>query len=456
MIKKTCNPKSAKANDPNYTCKTKTGRWNLVRNIKKLKTCNPKSAKANDPNYICNPETGRWNIKKKKIAYAATGRDAYRKQKLKEQHAVFLKNLKNKTKTPAPSLTLKKKTKSKTLSPAGGFVLTKSKSNKWKAKVVTPDRREYRLPVRNYRCVNASGVFNCSRVLSDIKLIKKIGEGTFGQVFTGTAKYKNLLTPSPKRKNKNFIPTTTPPTTFSITVKVIKNVNLDKMNEEVEFSYFMGENKLGPKIYDSFFVKTSSSNNTFTQYIIMESFDMNVRKALTSNAISYQNKKNIIKQMIALLKTQMFVHGLECYDIKPSNYVYNVKDNQVKLIDFGIDWCRSLGNKYKNAKDLEVTYIILLTQLATFVKRLNKGSNFSSDVEAIFRGYDVLYKKHVTRFQEMIDLLKKNRNLQHIFKTYTKIPEIDHISLHRLAHYIHPYVINRPLITPKPGMPPRR
>ena len=83
-----CNPENPKADDPEYICNPSSGRWVLKngavgtrirqrqrrgttqrsrRNSQRQTTnstrnCNPHNPKANDPRYYCNTRTGRWNL----------------------------------------------------------------------------------------------------------------------------------------------------------------------------------------------------------------------------------------------------------------------------------------------------------------------------------------------------------------------------------------------------------
>jgi hypothetical protein len=68
---KTCNQASPKAQDPQYECNPRTGRWIKRRPQRSQRlnlTCNQANPKAQDPQYECNPRTGRW-IKRRQQRY---------------------------------------------------------------------------------------------------------------------------------------------------------------------------------------------------------------------------------------------------------------------------------------------------------------------------------------------------------------------------------------------------
>lgn len=351
------------------------------------KTCNQKLAKATDPRYICNPETGRWNLKK---------------------------NLKTKAKAKA-------KTKAKT------------KTN------IPIDRKKYKLPVRNYRCPGfnsiTNDISNCSQKLTDIKFISLIGQGGYGKVYSGTAKYKNL----PKFRTHRLVSIRRAalrneilpskiklksPETIKVAIKIIEDVILSEMNKEIEFSYYMDESKLGPKVYDAFFVKkiTQTGNNirhTYTQYIIMEPFDMNVEDAITGNKIDKKTKYDVIKQMLVLAKKQIYDYGLICYDMKPPNFLYNVETNKVKIIDFGVDFCTSIGSNRKvNKTQVKLTYLAIKIQLLFIIFRMY-GLMYDPVLDSVARK-----ELDYAPLNKIAKTINANKTFRRVFSCYTGITNI--------------------------------
>lgn len=273
-------------------------------------------------------------------------------------------------------------------------------------------------PVRNYRCLNSKkkcddnkcheNIINrCSRQITNIRLEKTIGEGAHGSVFLAVGSY-----------GKNNI---------SIAVKIIKDANLDEMNYEVEFSYYMDETNIGPNIYDSFFVKNDITNE-YTQYILMEPFIMDGREAIRSK-FSPSIKKDIIIQMINLMYGQLFEHGLECYDIKPENFVYNDKTNVVKIIDFGVDWCHSINNDNKPVKKLNIIFIIMLLQLQYFINE-HTHIKFSEICTETFP----LFAERFNLVNEITKELSSNEYFEQIFIFYTGISKVNKTRILKLMN----------------------
>jgi len=132
-------------------------------------------------------------------------------------------------------------------------------------------------------------------------------------------------------------------------MKIIVNKSLDVLNEEIDISYKMSKLRLGPEIYDTFYIKIMAndyphklhpsskiqSNYTiFVQYIIMEF--LNVIKFTSYTA---RDRQSIVRQMISLLQ-ESIKNKIYCKDIKIDNFLID-EDVNVKMIDFGT-WCKNI------------------------------------------------------------------------------------------------------------------
>jgi hypothetical protein len=130
-------------------------------------------------------------------------------------------------------------------------------------------------------------------------------------------------------------------------IKVVQTHKLDHLDEEVEFSYIMGSKKIGPIIYDAFYIKHRGS---YTQYIIME-------KLFPFTTIT----ESIVKGMIDIYKESL--NYVYCTDIKPDNFVLD-SNNKVRMIDFGV-WC-SLTKPNDLNSFMMLSYILLF--IMTYIK----------------------------------------------------------------------------------------
>ncbi len=186
----------------------------------------------------------------------------------------------------------------------------------------------------------------CSN-LKDIKLTEILGEGTFGIVYLGEAIYKSMKIP--------------------IAVKIIKSIlsdkDFEKLDHEITFTYNMGTLGLGPKVYDAFYFINKQGG--YKQVIIMDYYKYNGIEALEK--ADKTESIDIITKMINLIKKMVFTHGMYCVDIKPGNFVVNADLNEVKLIDFGSDWCFPQKLMTDNEKSL---FQILIFQLYFLISNL--------------------------------------------------------------------------------------
>ena len=209
-------------------------------------------------------------------------------------------------------------------------------------------------------------VNECSKNLRRITLGQKLGKGTFGVVY----KAKGIYIPEaryrtgPKSRTSDMV---------EFAVKFIKDMSEEEMVKEINFSYYMSEMDLGPKMYDAFYF-FNEINNSLTQVIFMEYFDMDCGKALTNPMYRQDRKQSICKQMLDLVYKQYFDAGLICIDMKPGNFVYRYSDNKVRIIDFGEDYCRSNNDGKFSDIFLELTYSVILLQMYVLSYEYDSGN----------------------------------------------------------------------------------
>lgn len=171
------------------------------------------------------------------------------------------------------------------------------------------------------------------------------------------------------------------------------------LKEEAEHCINMSDIKIGPKVYEVFYVNNTygHSKGNIHQYIVMDSMSTNAKKALNSN-LSISDKIYIIDKMFDLLHRQI-ESRMYCYDIKPGNYTVNVKNNKVtdvKMIDFGY-FCKTKLNelKYDNITPNDLL-ISMYIQLMIFI--FDNHSN-------VYKQYKLTkgYKKIMTKIYDNID-----------------------------------------------------
>lgn len=260
----------------------------------------------------------------------------------------------------------------------------------------------------------------CPRYVKHIKLGEMLGEGAFGKVYSATGVY-----------GENVI---------NLAVKIVKCKDASEIYNEVEYSYYMSDVHIGPVVYDAFFkvnagyVNNPQKDYPYTQYILMEPFDGNVQQLLKREDIPIKTKACAVHEMCLLLEDQIFKYGLECYDIKPTNYVYKIdKVLVVRMIDFGVDWCRQTKKQTKITKT--VIYLVLLLQLAYLIKRYITGD---PRILGVFNKIPVFKKRKLYIYYIQNELLI-NRSLMKVFHHY-----VDPIK-HSLDEYGNPIIDGVPL-----------
>jgi hypothetical protein len=177
-----------------------------------------------------------------------------------------------------------------------------------------------------------------------------------------------------------------------------------EMERELAFSYYMGHKEIGPKVLDSFYYNfeygdlpqypmlqavveliikhyakkgeeykrffplhnlwNSNMNADFIpveiQCIVMKAYDSDCAWPLASEDLHTDIKCDIIRQMNRKIKKQIKL-GLYCCDVKPGNFVVNIGPPvEVKMIDFGADFCKET-QIYHGFDNDEVNPIVNLT-----------------------------------------------------------------------------------------------
>lgn len=220
----------------------------------------------------------------------------------------------------------------------------------------------------NIRCVKdiMECINNSFEIISPIQVK---GSGSFGTVIRGISKNGK-------------------PLVIKIIIVTDGYENMEDIRTELEYSKWMSEERIGPKVYEAFHYKmpyrimrrhpilyniieqliekkrngeihnqqleilTRPGNgdvNTFCQFIVMEEFDMDCETALNSREYPINIKNEIVGQMLDILIKKINA-GLYCYDSKASNFVVNVDEDTyrvvVRIIDFGPEYCNDTTNRY--------------------------------------------------------------------------------------------------------------
>lgn len=186
----------------------------------------------------------------------------------------------------------------------------------------------------------------------NINISDEIGKGSYGVVYKGTYEIKK---------------------TINVALKMVE-IDPDKENaeddfyQEISLSLLMSKYSIGPNVYKVF--KTDSHKGI----IIMDYFPFSFDKVLLMNDIPdyHDTIIKLINKAIDLLYIQIFDLNVFCSDIKPENFVVTSDYSDIKMIDFGSDWCTK-NLKYKS---MLYYFITLLIQFMFMIIRKTDDMNF--------------------------------------------------------------------------------
>lgn len=186
---------------------------------------------------------------------------------------------------------------------------------------------------RHYNLININKKENINInnfKIKDFTIIKKIGNGTFGDVY---------------KINHNI--------TKEIYALKINNTKKDLLYYEyLLLSQHFIDNNYFPKLLEYPNISYKKEKNFI--YLITEYFEETLKDRLNRYKLSEEQIKNYILQIINIIE---FIHTKHYIyiDIKPENFMFKtINDNNIKIIDFGI--CEKyLDNKGIHKTDKKLT-----------------------------------------------------------------------------------------------------
>lgn len=380
-----------------------------------MKKCNENSPRAGDPDYICNPVTGRWVLKRgpkgqeimggaprgrpKPSAVKKTKRRSKRQSKRRTK-----KRSKRQSKRRSKKRSKKRsKRQSKRRSKKGSKRRSKRRSRrrtrrrktslrralptpfpfplpspKEPSPYVTPKTYVSPKPTKKIPSVRDFKPYECDHTLAEtdlqietctnkkitnVTIKKKLGAGGFGTVYLINCRMNGVYLDLAAKAEKVVCAPGKhcKPETF--------DDHLGYMIESSEISYLMGEKKLGPKVYDSFYsIEEKESEKNINHYLIMEPFDDSCSHAVKS--IGLTHIKKMIKDMFTILRKMVYDQEVYCTDVKLENFLYRYKGHQTRMTDFGAGFCG-----YNERHNIEKEPFLFLLQLliAGSVKRIVGG-----------------------------------------------------------------------------------
>ncbi len=130
--------------------------------------------------------------------------------------------------------------------------------------------------------------------------------------------------------------------------KPLKNADSrarDYAMREAYYSMLASKLSVAPLIQDIWYVRKSNMSQRKGLYMISQKLDLDLT-AIIKNDISFvlRNIHNLRKKTTEHIRT-IADSGLFAYDLKPANSVCNTQAFDIKLIDFGADYCEHLDDK---------------------------------------------------------------------------------------------------------------
>ena len=251
----------------------------------------------------------------------------------------------------------------------------------------------------------------CPLVFKNFQLDKMIGKGGNGSVYLATAEYEGVTFP------------------LCIKVAIFKTeTDLDYSNKEVDLSYKMFINGVGPALLGANYVRINDRDGNLKyiqQHIYLEAFDSSCHIFFKSffrraNDIEY---KNMLIKTFNILDKQIST-GLICADQKPENYVARESDGVVRMIDFGGKFCIDLTDDNKKHLILGVYFIYYITTISMFIASINANPRLAG---LFIRITNQEFKKK--------GIYEKNKKIAESFIYIKNTPSIQQV-LHTLDHYV--------------------
>ena len=110
---------------------------------------------------------------------------------------------------------------------------------------------------------------------------------------------------------------------------------------EGELSLKTAQWKVGPPIYDMWYCARTTREQRHGLYMVMKHYECDLRDAILEKTSEIMEHSSHIGAQIVACVLTLSQQGILLYDIKPSNVVLSLDPLDVRLIDFGRDFCES-------------------------------------------------------------------------------------------------------------------
>lgn len=290
-------------------------------------------------------------------------------------------------------------------------LLLQDVSDAWKRKFI-----KVKFPVRMQMLRD----IQCGNVLEKLVVGKRLGEGSFGTVYSCKLNVGGKIVALAVKETR---------------AGVIGEQNIDEVGDEAELAYRMARLGVGPRVYDIFAIKfhyPRMKGMVVFQYILM-------RALAAGNLETFIHKQPPKKQIMAVVPQALRVlrktleAGVECYDVKPANFVYEIvkEEKKVKtvvcMIDFGFPHCetdreRKCVSEHScrglRGKRQRVLFVALATQLLFQLRRNSKHPEWVAEAA----GRDRVWYSRDKIVPAVIEEFKRNKHLRNEYQWYRRVP----------------------------------
>ena len=258
--------------------------------------------------------------------------------------------------------------------------------------------------------------------VADYKIIKQIGQGSFGQIF---------MVEDKKRKNKFALKKI-----IASSEKEIKGLKqeyqiLFDIQKNLNFNFNSNENKTKINIVNIYGLSTKRLDpTTYAMYVLMELGDIDWEKEILERQKQkqYYTEKELIDILYVLVNTleRLQKENISHRDIKPQNILVfkNNKNYCYKLADFGEAKELLSGNKPTEKQTLRGTELYMSPLLfyglrSRKIKKYIKHNPYKSDVFSL--GLCILFAATLC-FESLYDVreLQNNISIKIIIEKYLK------------------------------------
>lgn len=164
------------------------------------------------------------------------------------------------------------------------------------------------------------------RIPDDMNVRRELGKGANNKVFAATWKDEEVILRAPRRRSDTQ----------------------QKGSALWEFRHTLKAAQLGvgPLVYDAWYAKHAKGEWPSGLYVITERLDFDLHTALCEmpelRERLTENAAVLGDRLVAQLRT-LADHHIFVYDLKPSNVMLRVESMDVRIIDFGRDFCEWAG-----------------------------------------------------------------------------------------------------------------